>query len=91
LFFFFKPQTGSFISLERDKDEEMCHPNPSFLMGYIVHYGRYRAVESEKRAMDGMTKQSARCSRWRVERNFWISLLAFCLWVKIHEMVDGRF
>jgi hypothetical protein len=33
-----------------------------------------------------LNAQDHRCYRWRLERNFWISLLAFMVW-----LVLGRF
>ena len=55
-------------------------------------------IEIELRSKESATRalvESKRCSRWRAERNFWISLLSVFLWIALyrvrglmHEVID---
>jgi hypothetical protein len=58
----------------------------STILFFATAYETAQSAQRQRSARDGTELQQMRCIRWRIERNFWISLLALILWLVLHRI-----
>jgi hypothetical protein len=58
----------------------------STVLFVISAHETFHANLKQKNADHDHDRDQSRCFRWRMERNFWISLLSLVLWVILHRM-----
>ena len=55
------------------------------LFGITAHEV-FHAHQKQKGAIHVLEREQFKCIRWRMERNFWISLLSLALWIILYRM-----
>jgi|Transcript_19380 hypothetical protein len=58
----------------------------STILFVITAHETFHANLKQKNAVHVHERDQFRCQRWRMERNFWISLLSLVLWVILHRV-----
>lgn len=69
----------------------------STILFLLTTHEVFHAHQKQKAAVHVVEREQLKCVRWRLERNFWISLLSMVLWVILYrvralikEIEEGR-
>ena len=69
----------------------------STILFFLTTHEVFHASQKQRAAVHVIEREQFKCVRWRLERNFWISLLSVILWVILYrvralikEIEEGR-